>query len=318
MKVKLRVKALILALFSFICFGCERCERKKTDDFREVSNQKEIVVGTFNIEWLGDGVNDRIDRTEEDYKTIAEIIKEADCDIVGLQEIENASALERVVRYLPNYSFVISNDDAPQKVAVLFRKTVRVKFICDYSPLEIVDRRTRPGLVTAVQKGDFDFLVLVAHFKATSRFDDTPEKLEESRVLRIRQAEIASAWADSILQHKNELDVFIIGDLNDTPRRVKFNTMYPLSDNPNLIFLTESLKSCRYENAYVIDHIVVSKSASERLIPNSVSVYNFYRTLSKEKAEKVSDHCLVFARFDILAPDNDPSKYFVDGKVAFR
>ncbi|ROL58186.1 hypothetical protein D9V84_00175 [Bacteroidetes/Chlorobi group bacterium Naka2016] len=294
-----------------VCFvGCGRCSKDKSNIPVKPINTKEIVVGTFNIEWLGDGISDRIERSEQDYRNIAKIIEETQCDIVGVQEIENFNALSKLIKYLPDYSFYLTRDDAPQKVGVIYRKEIKIRYIADYTPLEVEERRTRPGIVVAVQKGNFDFLALVVHFKATSQFDNTPEKLEQSRVLRTRQAEVVSHWIDSILSLKNENDLFVIGDFNDTPLRKQFNTLVPLLSNSNVVFLTEKLKSCRFSNAYVIDQILVSKSVLDRYIPNSVNLYNTYEMFPKEVAEKISDHCLVFARFDVTKPDNDPSKYF--------
>jgi len=306
----MKLKFVVLILLSLIFTSCEKCSREQIQKQTPKTSDKEISIGTFNIEWLGDGYNDRIERSEEDYKNIARIIDESKCDIVGVQEIENVRALEKLIKYLPDFSFYLSRDNAPQKVGFLFRKNIKVKYLGDYSPLEVELDRTRPGIFLAVQKGDFDFIVLVVHFKATSRFDDTKEKMELSRNLRMLQAQVVSRFADSILAQNNEQDVLIIGDFNDTPKRTKFNTLVPIISNPNLSFLTSDLKSCKLQNAYTIDHIVVTQSVKQRYIENSTSLYNTYAIYPKEIAEKISDHCLVFARFDVTKPDNDPSKYF--------
>ncbi len=309
----MKTKIIFLFFLSFLLTSCDKCSTDRTQR-NSPKSKTEITIGTFNIEWLGDGINDRVERTESDYRNIAKIIEESQCDIVGVQEIENFNAISKLIKYLPDFSFYLTRDDAPQKVGLLYRKDIKVKYLGDYSPLEVEENRTRPGIVLAVQKGNFDFIVLVVHFKATSRFDDTKEKIESSRVIRTLQAEVVSKFADSIITQKQEQDVFIIGDFNDTPKRTKSNTLTPLLSNPNLSFLTSEVKSCKFQNAYSIDHIVASQSAKKRYIENSVSVYNTYEIYSKEIAEKISDHCLVFARFDVTKPDNDPSKYFDQGQ----
>lgn len=310
----MKIKNSIFLLLLIALISCSRCSDESQKAKRKPINPNEIIVGTFNIEWLGDGFNDRIERDEQDYKNIARIIEDSQCDIVGVQEIENFNALAKLIKYLPEYSFYISRDDAPQKVGIIFRKDVKVRYICDYSPLEVEEKRTRPGLVVAVQKGNFDFLALVVHFKATSRFDDTPEKVEQSRILRTKQSEVVSRWVDSTLSHQEEEDLFVIGDFNETPKRKQYNTLIPLLENSNVIFLTEALKSCKLPNAYVIDHILVTKEVLNRFIQNSLTLYNTYELFPKEQAEKISDHCLIYARFDVTKPDNDPSNYF-DKKV---
>lgn len=287
---------------------------KKAEQRISEEQAKEITIGTFNIEWLGDGINDRIDRSEQDYKNIAEVIKQSGVDLLGVEEIENINAMARVIRYLPDYSFFLSRDDAPQKVGILFKKNIQIRYLYDYSTLEVEQRRTRPGFVAVVQKGNLDFVVMVVHFKATSRFDETPERLEQSRTLRARQAEITVVWIDSILKAKNEQDVIVLGDFNDSPLRKKYNTMIAFLSYFDILFLTDNLKSCKYPNAYGIDHIVVTRSLFNRYVKNSVKVFDTFSMFKKEDAERISDHCLVLARFDITKPDNDPSKYFTNLK----
>lgn len=304
-----------LVLLSLPYFGCNRCADKKIEEI----HQNEIVVGTFNIEWLGDGINDRLDRNEEDYKNIAELIQESQVELLGVQEVENINALSRVIKYLPEYSFYLVRDDAPQKVGIIFRKNLKVRYLYDYSPIEVVDRKTRPGLAAVVQKGNLDFLFLVVHFKATSRYDDTPEKVKESYELRSLQAEKAVFWVDSVLNAGEEQDVLVIGDFNDSPKRVKNNTLTAFLSDTNLIFFTYDLKSCKYRNSYGIDHISGSKFIATRLVPNSVRLVDSYSMFTKEQVERISDHCIVLARFEVLGEDNDPSKYFDENnKISFK
>lgn len=316
----MKLKGIMLVCLMVLIFinGCSRCTEELKEKPLKQLNPSEIIIGTFNIEWLGDGFNDRIERTDKDYQNIARIIKESQCDIVGVQEIENFNALAKLVQYLPEYSFFITKDDAPQKVGIIFHKSIKVKYIADYSPLEVEERRTRPGLVAAVEKGNFDFLTLVVHFKATSRFDDTKEKIEQSRMLRTNQAQVVCNWVDSILSRGEEEDLFVIGDFNDTPLRKQFNTLLPLLSNPNLIFLTAQLKSCKFPTAYVIDHILITKRSLKRYVDNSLSIYNTFQIYPQESAEKISDHCLVYVRFDVTQPDNDKSDYFGRGKITMR
>lgn len=304
-----------LVLLSLPYFGCNRCSDKKIEEIF----QNEIVVGTFNIEWLGDGINDRLNRSEEDYKNIAALIQKFQIELLGVQEVENINAMARIIKYLPEYSFYIVHDDAPQKVGIIFRKNLKVRYLYDYSPIEVVARKTRPGLVAAVQKGNLDFLVLVVHFKATSRYDDTPEKVKESYKLRSLQADKAVFWVDSILNAGLEQDILVIGDFNDNPKRVKSNTLTAFLSDTNLIFLTYDLKSCKYRNSYGIDHILGSKYIANRLVPNSIRLVDSYSMFTKEQVERISDHCIVLARFEVLGEDNDQSKYFdVNDKISFK
>ncbi|MFP4529327.1 MAG: endonuclease/exonuclease/phosphatase family protein [Candidatus Kapaibacterium sp.] len=302
MKFRKYIYTLIFALIIAGCSEISEDQRRPVDTAAPDSDI--VIIGTFNIQWLGDGVRDRKDRTSEDYKLIAETITESGADILALQEIENDEALFRILKYLPDYSFYCGDGGRALNTAVIFRKNMQVDFLGEYTQLQY-DRYQRPGLIVRCKYGNFDWLMMVVHFKSTSRYDDTPEKLMRSRTIRAYQAEIASRWADSVLAAGNEEDVLILGDFNDTPRRKKNPTLQGMLSNDNLNFITTDLKSCKFPAMYVIDHIVVSDTAMIRLLEGSAHVHDFNRVYPKEEAKDISDHCPVLAVFDISLPDND-------------
>jgi hypothetical protein len=102
------------------------------------SDSKTITIGTFNIEWLGDGIDDKNPRDEEDYKNIAYVIKESEADILALQEIENITALNKIMNYLPDYNYYITDASGDQQLACIYKKSVKVDKIGDYSPLALI------------------------------------------------------------------------------------------------------------------------------------------------------------------------------------
>jgi endonuclease/exonuclease/phosphatase family metal-dependent hydrolase len=285
----------ILILLLALIAGCER---------PEVTDDDSLVIGTFNIAWLGDGLRDRKDRDAMDYKLIAETIKKTDADVLALQEIENDKALYKIIQYLPKYTFYCGKGGRAQNTAVLFRKNVEMDYLGEYLPLKY-DQYQRPGLLVRGSKGNFDWKMLVVHFKSTSRYDNTKEKLLRSRRIRTHQAFAASRWADSVLALGNEEDLFIVGDFNDSPRRKKQPTLGALTENENLNYITADLKSCKYPALYVIDHIMASDTAMARFIKGSTRVYDFNRAYPEEAAGDISDHCPILCTFDITAPDND-------------
>jgi exonuclease III len=258
-----------------------------------------VTIGTFNLEWLGDGYNDRKPRSEADYKLYAEIIQKMDVDVLGVQEVENPNALFRILKYLPGYSFFLSREGGPQKVGVIFRKNVSVKFLGEYMPVEVEKGKTKPGLVIEAKYGNFNWSMMIVHLKSSSHFDDTREKQDRSFELRKEQAEAMDHWADSLLKIPKDQDLIIVGDFNDTPLRKKNNTLFPLHDDPALTFLTESLKSCRYPSAYLIDQVLVSQSARGHVLPQSQHVWDTYSTYSNEQLKGLSDHCPVLVNFDV-------------------
>ena len=270
-----------------------------------LSEKSTVTIGTFNIAWLGDGRNDRIKRTAKDYKKIAEHIQHTGADILGLQEIENEKAMEKLLKYLPDYSYVLSETGSAQKVGFIYKNDVIVSNPVEYMPLAIKKNRQRPGLIIRAQKGNFDWIMMVVHYKSTSRYDNTPELKERSREIRKQQADITAAWADSLLKDSDEKDIIIVGDFNDTPTRTKNPTLTNLQNNSSLFIHTGRLKSCKHKAWYSIDHIICSQSANERYIYNSEFIYNIYSSESAETAKNISDHCPVIMVFETESPDND-------------
>ena len=270
-----------------------------------VDKNQTVTVGTFNMEWLGDGNNDQKKRTERDYERLAEVIENIKADIIGLQEIENEAALKRVMKYLPDYDYFIGNTGYIQNPAVVFKKGLDVKFVENYKPLAVEKNKTRSGLVVSVRKGNFDWLMMIVHLKSTSRYDSTDAMRLASFDMRCRQAEILRKWADSTALNTNEKDIMIVGDFNDNPTRFKTQNMQPLVYDSTYKFLTDSYRSCANPNWDMIDHIVVNKSAISRFLINSLFVYNIYHAYTKSEIEKISDHCPVIVAFDVVIPDND-------------
>ena len=292
----MKLKQLLLFFIIFILFyACKKEEPQFTP----------LKIGTFNIAWLGDGLRDRIDREPEDYKLIAEVILASDMDVIGLQEIENRKALDILLKYLHGYDYHIGQTGKSQKLAVLYKKHLDIQYIGEYMPVAVVDNRTRPGLIIEGKKGNFDWIMMVVHFKASSRWDNTPKKKKYSIATRKRQAEMVNSWVNSVLAKGEEQDIFIVGDFNDTPRRKKNNTLKSLSSNKHLHFLTTDMKSCKYKKLYVIDHVVASTSAMNRFQEDSERLMHLYSMYDKTVAKRISDHCPVMTIFEVESPDND-------------
>ena len=264
-----------------------------------VSDPDHVVIGTFNIEWLGDGVDDQKPRTEDNYRRIADVIDRTGADVLGLQEIESKQALDRVLRYLPGHTGMVYEAGIEQNVGVVFRKgEITVDSIGPYMPLTLSLSRMRPGLVVSCTKGDVRWLMMVVHLKSTSRYDSTDALREESRVIRGKQVAMLRSWSDSVVKSTTVKNVMIVGDFNDfTGRRSDQATLTSLINSTEMSFLTGALKSCKNPNWYVIDHVVASKSMRDRMVPSSERVDDPKAYLPNRDASAVSDHCPVVVRF---------------------
>ncbi|MBK9182980.1 MAG: hypothetical protein IPM83_07630 [Ignavibacteria bacterium] len=264
-----------------------------------------VTVGTFNIEWLGDGADDQKPRTDQECLLIADVIARAGVDVMGVQEIENDAALRRVIRYLDGCEGFIADAGIKQNVGVIYRKGVTVQKSGVYQPLTLGRPGMRPGLVLNCQKGAFDWTMMVVHLKSTSRYDSTNQMRDDSRVMRSEQVGLLRAWSDSIIAAGKERDVMIVGDFNDFTARRQQATLTPLLESTSMEFLTGSLKSCKNDKWTTIDQIVVSKSARDRVIKGTERVEDIRSFLKGNIADAVSDHCPVLVRFSTAGPDND-------------
>jgi endonuclease/exonuclease/phosphatase family metal-dependent hydrolase len=252
-----------------------------------------LTVGTFNIAWLGDGYDDRIDRTDSDHKNIANIIELLEADVLALQEIENENSLRKIIKYLDGYDYKMIDTEAPQDNAIIHRTNVNIDEISLYMPVNVMEGRTRPGLLINASKAGKDFELMSVHFKSTSRYDDTPEKRELSFELRRKQSAAVSRYVDSMIS-AGKYNFMIVGDMNDNPNR-KSTNISELSSR--LRFLTDSLESCKNPDWDMIDHIALSPAMYRIYLDQSLFVYDFYSSMNEVTARKISDHCPVVATF---------------------
>ena len=264
-----------------------------------------VIIGTFNIEWLGDGASDLKPRSDQECLLIADVIARTGVDVLGVQEVENDVALRRVTRYLDGYTGYLADAGIKQNVGLIVRKGVQVEPLGTYDALTLGRRGLRPGYVVRCTKGSFDWVMMVVHLKSTSRHDSTNQLRDESRQIRLEQVALLKRWSDSVIAAGKERDVIIVGDFNDFTSRRQNATLTPLLESSSMQFLTGALKSCKNDNWTTIDHVVVSTSAQERVMKGSERMENTRAFLQPQMADAVSDHCPVIVRFSTAGPDND-------------
>ncbi len=288
-KLNIILIILIILIISFLLFSC------KNNPLNDINF---ITIGTFNIQWLGDGINDNTPRTKKDINNIANIIEDSDIDILALQEIENAASLEQITKLLPNYKYIVSTKYKNQNVGVIYKDDIEIKVEDEYQPLTL-NGRSRPGLVLNIKAQDYEFYAMIIHLKATSKYDSTQILKEKSIEMRKMQAEMISHWADSMINIENKKELVIIGDFNDFPKRKNNATLTPILQNKNLIFLTDNERNCINPYYFTIDNIVVSKTTKKRFIKGSVFTYDINSAFNKTEIENISDHCPISIQLKI-------------------
>jgi endonuclease/exonuclease/phosphatase family metal-dependent hydrolase len=263
-----------------------------------------LTIATFNIAWLGDGQKDMFSRSSDDIYNIATVIRDCGAEIIALQEIENERALERIMSFLPDWDFVILKNGSKQNLAFIFREYIKITNAELNKNMRVDKTRSRPPFMANVKAGNFDFILTTLHFKATSRYDDTEEKVKRSYKIRKAQAEMLNDWTEDFLDSSKERDLIILGDFNDNPNN-KRGLLNSLVENKEIDFVTSEVPSCRNKNWKSIDHILLSKSAQKRMLKNSQRVYDFNFTFNKKDSKRISDHCPVLATFSLKSLDND-------------
>ncbi len=242
---------------------------------------KKATVGSFNIEWLG-----MKERSEDDYKAIAQVIKDTGAQVLGIEEIANVEGLKRVLKHLPDFGYILGKS-GQQMVGVIFDKN-RVKY--DKSSIDQLENITlnkkglRPPLKVYMQVDKFDFTFVVMHLKAG--FD------ERALDIRSQQSKLVNRWLSDHLSKESDKDLIIVGDYNDF---VDSDALKTINKGNKLEYVTQGeeekgmYSNIRYKN--VIDHGAVSSvegGANEEYIRGSV------RTIDESKydhySQSISDH----------------------------
>lgn len=258
--------------------------------------KNEITVGTFNIAWLGDGINDKTPRTSQDLNNISQVIFTLEADILALQEIENTKSIESIIDE-SKYSILTSSYPKEQKTALIINKNIEIVDIYQLDSISLGNTDLRPGLVAYCRLNGFDFFVGSFHFKSTSRYDDTPYKKSRSFDMRQEQSKILLEEIRKLIDIKKDKDVILLGDFNDNP--TKKNSNITILENDEFDFLTSEMMSCKYSIWKSIDHIIVSQSMKDRIINSSLNMIDINTMFPEEKAKKISDHCPVIVRFNL-------------------
>ncbi len=273
---------IIYLLFLSLLFSCN----EPTD----------ITVSTFNIKWLGDGVNDNVQRSDKDYRNLESIVKSLNTDILALQEIENRQAIAKILD-TNQYAVYTSSYPDEQKTALAIDKKIDVLEVYQLDEIALGNRDLRPGLVAYCNYYGYDFFVGSFHFKATSRHDDTPVKRTRSFDMRQDQSKHLVTAINKLMEERNDTDVILMGDFNDSP--VKENSNIAAIDTDVLDFMTAEMNSCKFPRLKSIDHIVVSQSVKKLVNKSSINMLDLSRTLRGDELRAASDHCPVTMTINI-------------------
>lgn len=276
----------------------------------------DIVVGSFNIQWLGDGVNDHMlrgkpKRGAADFERLRGVVAGLGADIIVLQEVENEAALRRI---LPGGGWQVfisgrkTNPEWAQRVAIIARPGLQVRRLPDVKslglPNEHGEPRLRYGVDVEISHGGRKFRLLGIHLK-TGCFTAKPEKWACEQLWK--QLPPLKEWIEA---RAAESTPFVIaGDWNRELYTPGGEFWAELDDGaPAKLRLTalgrKAPRNCWNAEKQRVDHIVLGDSAPAlawaRERAGDFAEHPFPH--SPELETVLSDHCPVTARLRFAAP----------------
>jgi len=285
--VGFKILILFLQVFSFSC-----------SVFTPVLNTDysagTLRIGTYNVMNLFDPYDDPTKSdseppSESRLHAIADIILEADCDILAVQEVENLSILAYFNHvYLsdlyPEIILVEGNDPRGIDVGVLSKffmeDTVSHREVTFTDPSSgITSRFSRDLLVvTWIDETGNSWTFMTTHLKSGNTWHD--------RIRRRSQADEIAAICreETIVSTSGSGFAILAGDLNSVPSSGELHSLFdvPFSD-PARDYPYRST----HASGKVLDYILLSPDAEERYIMGS---YNICRG---QVADEASDHYLL-------------------------
>jgi endonuclease/exonuclease/phosphatase family metal-dependent hydrolase len=255
------------------------------------SKETNIRIGTFNIEWLGDGNNDNLQRSSKDYMAIAHIINSIDCDVLALQEIENQNALNSILTFVQSkYDFFIDSTTLNNlKVVILYKRSFQ-KIDAQYIQFsKNTLKHERPALYLKLSRNNKEFEFISLHLKSSSRKNkDDKNYKENSSKIRKQQAEELTTW----MKKHSKRHSILMGDFNEEYDKGEILKAFEKEFNSKVI--SKNLVSCANRKWKMIDHIILPEHFAKDFKPERVQLFNHNLLSSAKNAPKISDHCLVY------------------------
>ena len=290
-----RAAAIVFALFAVVASAVAQSTEPK---------DLTAVVAAWNI-MDGTGNDDRIDE-------IALGVAWLDAEVIVLTEASKKPRMDLLVRQLneigANYSAEVPQQTASDQIAILFKQGVAVSNVQLLAGSDDGNTFLRKAVTADVKIGEFDFVLIGVHMKASRSASD--------RAIRTRQARIIANFISSATSGI-EKDVLIVGDYNMIPAgptaprdRENFDAMNPTGflqfiSSEDLAGQGSHIRNGRIGN--LLDGYGISFDHTNEYIEGSLRIFPLNRTFRmslEDYSEDVADHLPLVARFDITEDDD--------------
>ena len=308
--MRLRSRAVLLALALAACGGSTGPDEGIQIPARGTATT--FDVGTWNLEWFGDASNGP-DDDEMQLRRVRDVLKGADLDLWGLEEVVSRSRFSSLVSALPGYAGLLANDpsvqdgasyysdfgDLEQKVALIYKTSVvdvlgaRVVLTSEddaFAGRPPLEARVRVHVGASTVEG----VVVVLHAKAGSDQSSWERRTAAAAALK---AYLDATWPTT--------RVWIVGDFNDdvdssisTGRASPYAAF--VGDVARWSFPTAALSAAGISTiagyGEAIDHQLVSNEVWAGYVSGSAEAYRVDAYIP-EYAETTTDHYPVLARY---------------------
>jgi PKD repeat protein len=281
-----------------------------------------LDVATWNIEWFG---HTGFGPTNEalQLQNVGDVMRGADMDIWGLEEVVSAPQFQQLVGGLPGYVGILANDpfvtdgatyyndfsNTEQKVALVYRTSVvsvlSAKVILANLDFEFAGRPPVEFKVRITLNGvTKDATIIVLHAKAGSDIDSYNRRLAASQGLK--------NYLDTTYPTEQ---VWVIGDFNDdvdvsitTPQATPYGNF--VNDPARYTFPTKTLsdagKASTVTYPDMVDHQLNTNESFATYTTGSAQVYRVDQYITNY-GTTTSDHYPILARYSVgSAPANTP------------
>jgi len=251
------------ALAAYACNVADRCHR-------------EVTAMTWNLETFP--------LTEETEDAVVEVFQQMRPDVVGMQEIEDTAAFERVMERLPDYDAVLAEPGTYNGVAIAVRRSslqlvsTEDLFVDDWYAFP------RPVIAARLQvPGGAAFELAVVHLKASG--GESNESRRRTAATRLLQ------WIDA-RRAAGAGAALVIGDWNDELGDGVFDAVN--EPDARASFLTEDLERSG-AFTYVpwrrmLDHVLATDELLDVMSHAETRVLALDETWRSDYVDDISDH----------------------------
>jgi endonuclease/exonuclease/phosphatase family metal-dependent hydrolase len=259
------------------------------------TSTSQIRIATWNLRKFSE--RDRPGQHPPDLVAIAKIIKDANFDLVAIQEVQQQGQMVQKLRRQLN---------EPWRHAVTDRtgNNERYAFVWRADRIDVLDEPqlyagpgaesfSRVPAVARFRAGQFDFTLLSVHLWYGDKSNNPQRRTEAQALTRLAQ-ELASRGPDR--------DVIVLGDFNE----VRSDGNLPLFESIGWRRLSADPTNLGSSEAF--DNILIDPRFTRESL-NRAGVIRFDETLyandDARAAQDVSDHRPVWADFATTGPDDD-------------